>query len=220
MKKVLKFLKRTGRAIYGATLQRFTYMNDLAAALKDCDSVLDIGCGPSSQLGSLDRRLYSVGIDAFAPNIEKSRQANIHNEARVMEALDIEKNFSPNSFDCVMAIEIIEHLSKEDGLKLLSMMESIARKKVIIFTPNGFVPQNAYGGNTWQIHKSGWTPKEMKKLGYRVTGSRGWKALRGELCDIKLRPHFLWNIISDITQLVTEFFPDQAYQIFCVKEKK
>ena len=219
MNKVLKFFTRAYSFVYVRTLRRSTYMRELSQTLKDCESVLDVGCGSSSQLSHLNRHFYTVGIDAFAPNIEKSKQDHVHNECYVMDALDMDKHFAPNSFDCVMAIEIIEHLTKEDGLKMLKMMEKIARKKIIIFTPNGFVNQDDYDGNVWQIHKSGWTAREMRQLGFKVTGSRGWKALRGELCTLKYRPYFFWNTVSDITQLVVQFTPSLAYQIFCVKDK-
>jgi len=43
------------------------------------------------------------------------------------------------SFDIVIAMDLIEHLPKSDGYKLLYEMERIARKACMIMTPNGFV---------------------------------------------------------------------------------
>jgi hypothetical protein len=57
-------------------------------------------------------------------------------------------------------------------------MENVAKKKIIIFTPNGFLRQDEYDGDKLQIHKSGWTVDEFKKLGYEVKGINGWKPLR------------------------------------------
>jgi len=78
--------------------------------------------------------------------------------------MEIGRNFKENSFDCVLASDVIEHFSKEEGYKLIEMMEKIARRKVIIYTPNGFLKQGEYDNNPWQVHKSGWNVKEMKKF--------------------------------------------------------
>jgi hypothetical protein len=69
------------------------------------------------------------------------------------------------------AADLIEHLGKEDGFRLLEHMELIARKVVVIVTPNGFIAQHLTDGNPLQIHRSGWTAHEMKALGY--AGSTG-----------------------------------------------
>ncbi len=135
-----------------------------------------------------------------------------------MNVLNIDKKFKEKSFDCVIALDIIEHLNKKDGLRLLELMEKIAIKKVIIFTPNGFLPQGAYDKNKFHVHKSGWTYNEMKKYSYNVIGINGFKHLRGEYSTLKYSPRFLWTIISDITQLITKYYPKYAFQILCVKK--
>ncbi len=98
-------------------------------------------------------------------------------------------------------------------------MEKIAKKKIIIFTPNGFLPQGKYDDNPWQIHRSGWTSKEMENKGYKVIGINGWKPLRGEYANLLFKPKVLWRIISDFTQLIVKRHPKNAFQILCVKEK-
>ena len=90
-------------------------------------------------------------------------------------ALDAEKIFGPKSFDVVMAAELLEHLPKEDGPKLLAVCESVARKFVIITTPNGFLeqdpalaPNEPWAKNPYQKHLCGWLPHELEALGYEV----------------------------------------------------
>jgi len=148
----------------------FIYNNYLKKATEGCDSILDVGCGESSPLKILGSEIRKVGIDAFKPSIEKSKKEKIHEEYFEMEIMDILNKFGENSFDCILANDIIEHLDKEDGLKLLELLEKVARKRIIIFTPNGFVPQEAYENNPWQVHKSGWSADEMKQRGYNVIG--------------------------------------------------
>lgn len=196
------------------------YGIELERAVEKCKSLLDVGCGSNSPIKSFSKKLYCVGVDAFYPSIEKSKKLGIHNEYHKMDVLDIGKNFKPNSFDCVLASDLIEHLDKKDGFKLIEMMEKILKNKVIIFTPNGFLPQGEYDNNPWQVHKSGWTVKEMKKRGYKVIGINGWKPLRGEYARLRFRPSYFWQIISDITQLFVRNKPEKAFQILCIKTKR
>ena len=111
---------------------------------------MDFGCGYPSPIQSFSSRLYTVGIDLFEPDIEKSRAEKIHNEYRLLDVIKAGEHFSPNSFECALASDLIEHLTKEDGKKLIAVMESVASRRVIIFTPNGFVPQPAHYYNPLQ----------------------------------------------------------------------
>jgi SAM-dependent methyltransferase len=201
------------------------YEIELERAIGDSKTVLDVGCGHPSPIRKFSRKFYSVGVDAFEPSIEKSRAEGIHNDYLKAEVLEIGARLSDESFDCVLASDLIEHLEKEDGLKLLQMMEKIAKKRVIVFTPNGFTPQGFDGrnpwqipGNQWQIHRSGWTPEEMRAMGYKVIGINGLKSLRGEFGFLKHKPSILWQPVSDLTQIVLKRFPSRTFQILCVKE--
>ena len=96
-------------------------------------------------------------------------------------------------------------------------MEKIAKKKVIIFTPNGFLPQGAHSNNPFQLHRSGWSVDEMKNRRYKVIGINGHKSLRSEQAKIKYTPFKFWKVISDITQGLVKNKPEKAFQILCVK---
>jgi SAM-dependent methyltransferase len=182
------------------------------------ESVLDVGCGDSSKMQRFARRLkYSVGVDNFEPRLLQGASASVYREYKKLNILDIGKHFEPRSFDCVMALDVIEHLKKEDGYRLLEMMERIARKKVLIFTPNGFLEQQAYDGNPLQVHLSGWDVDEMQSRGYRIVGVNGIKILRGDRTRIKWWPEFFWFRVSLISQLLVRQKPRWAFQILCVK---
>lgn len=184
-----------------------------------CDTLLDVGCGSDSPVAQFSKKLeYSVGIDGFQPSIDKSRIKGIHSEYHLGNVLKIDEIFPAKSFDCVVALDLIEHLEKDQGLQLIAAMEKIARKKVIIFTPTGFQEQRAYDGNEYQIHRSGWEVGEMQKSGYRVVGINGWKPLRGERAEMKFSPKKLWYGISLLTQFLTENNPEYAYQMLCIKQ--
>lgn len=189
-----------------------------ASVIGDCETLLDVGCGASSPVSSFSRRLkQTVGVDAHDGSIEASRAKGIHSDYRLMDALDIDRHFAPRSFDCVVALDLIEHLGKEQGLELISKMERIAIRRVIIFTPNGFLPQGETDGNVLQRHLSGWDVDEMRGLGYKVIGVNGLKGLRGEYARVRWRPTVFWERVSNLTQPLVEGRPERAFQLLCVK---
>lgn len=205
--------------LFGALAKNYENLLE-TEILSDCESVLDVACGSASPIRGFSHRLkHSVGVDGFEPSIEKSRQAGIHSEYRKMNVLEIGDKFAPGSFDAVVALDLIEHLEKPDAQKLIQMMERIAAKKIIIFTPNGFLPQGEFENNAYQRHVSGWSVSEMRELGYKVYGVNGWKPLRGEFARVRFKPETLWNRISWLTQPLVLNRPEMAFQILCVKEK-
>jgi SAM-dependent methyltransferase len=188
----------------------------LKRELEGCESFLDLGCGKNSAVRYFSKGFRSAGVDAFKPDLEESRKKGIHNEYFVMDVRNL--SFRPKSFDAVLALDLLEHLTKNEGDKLLKDMERIAKKKVIVLTPNGFLEQKACDGNEYQTHKSGWTVSEMRGRGYRVIGFNGLKFLKGEKAKVRFWPRYFWRVVSDITQLATYHFPEHAFQLFCVKD--
>jgi len=191
----------------------------LEQAVGDADSLLEVGCGDNSPLAWFTRKpAQSVGVDLFEPALERSREAGIHSEYRCLDVLDIGAHFAPDSIDAVVAFDLIEHLTEPDGLRLLEQMERIARKRVVVFTPNGWLQQGEYGGNPWQVHQSGWSAERMQELGYTVRGLSGLRWLRGEYATPRWRPHQLWKLVSAGTQPIAYRYPRLAFQILCVKQ--
>ena len=189
----------------------------LRKELFNCDTVLDLGCGYNSPIQHLNVP-FSVGVEKFEPYLKESKEKGIHNQYIKADITKIE--FRPKSFDAVLCIEVLEHLTKEEGYELIKKMETWARKKIIITTPNGYIYQDEYDNNPFQEHKSGWTVEELKNLGFKIYGINGWKKLRGYKGIIKYKPIFLWNKISDLTQKVTYYFPNLAFQLLAIKKFK
>ncbi|MFQ3599201.1 MAG: class I SAM-dependent methyltransferase [Chloroherpetonaceae bacterium] len=182
------------------------------------ESLLDVGCGSNSPIRFFSKKLkYAVGVDGFLPSIEKSRANQIHHDYKQANLMEIDSVFEPKSFDTVLASDVIEHFEKADGLKLLEKMEKVARKKVIVFTPNGFQPQGEFENNPYQLHRSGWTVKEMQSLGFKVVGMMGLKPLRGEFGEVRWKPKLFWHRVSVLTQPLVRNAPSLAYQLLCIK---
>lgn len=188
----------------------------LKKELSDSDIVLDLGCGPNSWIQFAEVQ-YSVGVELFEPYIQKSKKNEIHDEYIHSDILKI--NFEPDSFDVVICIDVIEHLTKKEGIDLINKMEIWAKKKVIIFTPNGYVSQEEYHTNHLQKHKSGWTSHELDELGFKLYGY-GWKQLIGPKWECKYKPKMFWVVVSDITRKIPYYFLNLSFAIFAVKTIK
>jgi len=73
----------------------------------------------------------------------------------VMDYLDI-----LGGYDCVLFLDIIEHLEKKDGKMILSLP-----KRWIVSTPSYDSKQGPGFGNIYEEHKSVWTPADFLELG-------------------------------------------------------
>ncbi len=199
-------------------LQRFSFLNTMRKELADCRSCLDVGCGNRSFIPLLEFE-HTVGVEYYGPALEDARKAGTHNGFCHADVKDIKNHFSEKQFDCCVALDVIEHLTKEDGFNLIKDMERIARKKILLFTPNGFLPQTSLYDNDLQEHLSGWSADEMKALGFKVFGMYGPKFMRGEQHQHRFKPAALSGIVAAFLHFAfTRWLPHYAAAIVCVKE--
>lgn len=133
-------------------------------------SILDVACGLSLKSKFIPAQIR-VGVDIY----EKYFDHIETNMPYVVVKYDVRKLrdiFVPKSFDLVIALDIIEHLEKEESLSMIRQCEEIARRAVVLETPGGYIPQNidilGHGGHEFQTHRCGWEPEELEKLGYQV----------------------------------------------------
>jgi hypothetical protein len=133
-------------------------------------SILDVACGLSLKSKYLSAQIR-VGVDIYEPYF-KSIEADVPFVLVKYDVRKLSDIFPDKSFDLVIALDIVEHLEKEESLEMMRQCENIARKGVIIETPKGYIPQNidilGHGGHEWQTHRSGWEPEEFEKLGYKT----------------------------------------------------
>jgi ubiquinone/menaquinone biosynthesis C-methylase UbiE len=194
------------------------YIQLIEKLLKGCQTVLDVGCGSNSPLQYLSGAYQLTGVDGFAQAIEESKSKNIHQKYYHADIKNLSRKFKSNSFNAVIALDVIEHLVKKDGYKLLKDMERIASKKVILNTPNGFVPQHCKKNNL-QEHLSGWVKKDFEELGYKVYGMYGLRFLRKGGGELKIKPKVISGSISALSHiLLTKHLPQLAYSLTAVKD--
>ena len=130
--------------------------------------ILDICCGDGSQIMRIGKRKNHtiIGIDIFKPAIKDAKTKAIYDDLIIGDI-----RFLPiknKKFDSIIFLEGLEHISKNEGFILLNTLENISMNRIIITTPVGFIEQNEYNENPFQLHKSYWLPIEFKEKGYKI----------------------------------------------------
>lgn len=199
----------------------FTYLNLVRHLLdKKGRSILDVGCGQGDimRIINKNRKFFVVGVDGFLSYLKVCKGRKVYNELLLSDV-----RFLPlreRSFDIVFCSQVIEHLSKKEGLRLIENLEEIARRQVIIATPVGFASPPHFDENPLQEHKSFWQPDEFKKRGYRVIG-QGLHFVYGEKRPVYTLRYSLFRyilyLLSYLSGPIIYFLPGRAAHMICVK---
>lgn len=144
-----------------------TYMDRLREELDECESVLDLGCGGSSPLKNF-KVSRSLGVDAWAPALDEAEAAGTHTAYLLGDIRQIE---IAETFDVVLMVEVLEHMTTEEGRNLLRRAAGWASLKIILTTPKGFLDTGDIpeGHNPYLRHIVGWTEETLKAEGFEVT---------------------------------------------------
>lgn len=137
----------------------------LQSVIDEDDDVLDIGCG-LKLLTCFLRCNKLTGIDGY--------KNYLTNKDIFCDITQIDNIISKKTYDVVLAIDVIEHLEKDDGYKLLNNLFNIAKKCVVVFTPtiwkdnkDAVININNWSyGNVYNYHKSLWKLEELTSLGF------------------------------------------------------
>ena len=148
-------------------------MDIAIAELQVVEVVLDIGCGIVPQ--NYVRPQTHICCEPFGDYVSHLQHKIATREQRDRTYVilnmgwhDAVRYFPTKSVDTVFLVDVIEHLDKEEGRRLLALTENLARRQLVIFTPLGFMPQHHNGkdgwgldGAEWQEHRSGWLPEDF-----------------------------------------------------------
>lgn len=133
-------------------------------------TILDVGCGT----GRLIKFLNSSGFDAKGCDISKTavELTNKINRKKVSIVAPAQKlPFPDNTFDLVISISTIEHLTNSQANKFILEAKRVLKKRGYLFlvTPNYLTPIRLIHGKKWfgyndPTHINFFTPMSLKKL--------------------------------------------------------
>lgn len=120
--------------------------------------ILDLGCGNKDVSSQLTAPVTTVDI---WPNVKPDIIWDLNN---------IPLPFKDNSYEIILLIDVIEHLSKNKGFTLLEEIKRITSQKIILLTPlwwsentdNIVNPLSPYFGNENERHLSLWKKEDFK----------------------------------------------------------
>lgn len=158
------------RFLYDAYLRMSSLLDPLLWLLdKRTKTILDVGCGqgyPMQLLKMSKQDLKATGVDLFDGYLKEAKKLGVYEKLVKADVRTLP--FKSKSFDSVICLQVIEHLSKKNGYALLKRLENIARYQVIVTTPLGYFDHPDMDHNKLQRHLSGWEDKDFEKYGYKV----------------------------------------------------
>lgn len=123
--------------------------------------VLDIPCGMGWGASMLRHSKSIVGVDIYPDAIYEARRryGNVaHFHIGDMKKLD----FANNSFDVVVCLEGIEHVSADVGQSFLKEVNRILKPSGKLFLSSPHCRAGGHSGNKFHIHE--YQPDEIKEL--------------------------------------------------------
>ncbi len=203
----------------------FTYHWILTKQIGQSQKLLDLGCGEGDFMSdlALGSNWEITGIELYSDSIKKAKQKKIYKKVIQADITKLKKN--KTKYEVVLASQVIEHLPKNKGKKLLPNWEEMATEKIIITTPNGFIPfhqieRDAQDKNPLQKHLSGWDVADFEDRGYKIYG-QGIKFIYGiDGLGRKVPKTFLpfLSAISYLLSPIPYFFPEMGTYLIAVKD--
>lgn len=159
-------------------------------ATKNGESLLSLCCGIGLELNNLVTQNVTA-VDAAQQYLDEVKSRCPQAKPVLSDALEYTKNQPDNSVDVISIIDGIEHMDKKTGIKLIKEMKRVAKKQILLFTPQGpgedgylkNEPHNAWGiggADHFQTHKSGWTRVELENLGFDTLATSSDTSQHGE----------------------------------------
>lgn len=141
----------------------------VAKEIEPTDTVLDLGCGNLITTGRLGA--IHLAVDAFLPYLDAIKASGPTMLSVLPGAVH---RFPDKSYDVVLLLDVIEHLPEECHEEVILGAERIARKRVMVYSPEGMMPQEAWdawdlGYNEYQRHVSATSAGAFEPRGYAIT---------------------------------------------------
>ena len=118
----------------------------------------------ASQRPKQEWRVRIDGIEAF-PTYLTPVHEYVYNRILTGDALDLLPGIGDGAYELVLAVDILEHFTKPDGLRFLAELRRVAQRAVLVSTPKEFHSQEIEA-NPYENHRSHWSDAELKREGY------------------------------------------------------
>lgn len=129
-------------------------------------TVVDIGPGVGTYAQLIPaaerQQAHWVGVEIWGPYIEEYNLRDWYDNIIVADARYLDFSLIPD-IDLVIAGDVLEHMAKEDAVRLVLDWKQRA-KNIIISVPIVDIHQVVTSGNVWETHLHQWRFAEMLPL--------------------------------------------------------
>ncbi len=117
------------------------------------------------------------GVEAF-PTYLTPVHEYVYNQMYMGDALEVLPQLPDKDYELVIAIDILEHFTKHDGLFFLQQLKRLSHKSVLISTPKTFIHQEVEA-NPYENHRSVWTQEDLAQAGFTqlIENKESWIAV-------------------------------------------
>jgi hypothetical protein len=174
--------------------------------LQKVNNLIDLGAGVRPF--RLVPKTSHIIVEPFEPYLKflQERESGRNVVLVQDQALSFLQKQASNSVDLIVAIDLIEHLTKTDGEQLILEMKRVCKNQYLVITPLGFAPQHVgldddegwgFKGNTLQTHISGWLPSDFSECEVIVAPEYTYSSEhKGNIAAIYTKPESITPIIE------------------------
>lgn len=131
---------------------------------------MDIGLG-IGQIGTFTKQVLPEielnGVEIYLPYIIHPRTpCKLYKRIIIADVLEMYNKLW--NVDLVIAFDVIEHLDRKEGTKLIKYFRSICNKSLLVSVPIIDYPQGECYGNIHETHLTQWKVKEMEDIGGKL----------------------------------------------------
>ena len=120
-----------------------------------------------SQGRQRDRSEWKVridGIEGFAGYLTPVHSYS-YNNIMIGDARELLATVPDGHYELVIAIDILEHLDKQDGIAFLKQLRRICTRAALVSTPKDFIHQEV-DANPFENHRSHWSLTELQACNF------------------------------------------------------
>ena len=200
----------------------FSYPNIIRNLVdKEGVTILDIGTGDGFLMKHVNQNgNYEItGIEAYKPFMKMAQKSGAYINVIWRDARKID--YPNNSFDIVISSQVLEYLTKKEGIRLIKKCKKIAKRQVIMAAYIGDCGHIDAQGNPFQTSHGAWYPGDLMKLGFKVYG-QGLRAVYKENGYNPKKIDFLFVLPMVFSYLLAPFvycLPQYATHMIAVLNK-
>jgi len=122
-------------------------------------------------------RVRIEGIEGFREYLTPVHDY-AYNKIHIGDALEILPTLPERAYELVIAVDILEHFTKEDGRRFLDECRRVSGKHTLVSTPKDFIHQEV-DANPLENHRSVWTREDLAQCSFEriVPNDVSWIAV-------------------------------------------